>query len=547
MKNTFNFNIFLAIAAIALLINVGSYGVIESSDARYAEIGRAMYVSGDYVHPNLLDVHHYHKPPITYQITALGYQIFGINPFGARFFLQLAVLLQLVLVYRLTILLFDNKKTALWAAIIYFSFPLVLISSRNLTTDAFLATFALLSIFSWVKYRKTGFQKWLYFFTISLGLGFFTKGPVVFIVPVLFILFYNRTEVTKRNFSIHHILAWGLFLVIASSWFIYLGIQNPTFVDYFLGKQTADRFSKNAFGRTQPFWYFLAFAPLVGLPWFLALLYLIKEQKNRFKFKTLHFAMLMAVIIPLIFFSISSSKRILYILPLYSLLAILAAHLFTKIEVDRVKIINGIILGFSSLIVLAFIVAPFVEFGLNFPYYLAIASLIVAVLTIVIYRSKSIETKSKPVFTSLLTALLLLISSSVIFSKNELNVNATKPITEFIKQENLNSRDILVYNTRKPSIAFGLNKSIISLYDGDESLNRETQFEEDLNWKKYLINMEDESEINYLKQVIEKPTVLILYKKGFIIKNRNHPNKIDWLVNNYENKKQIGNNWTIFY
>ena len=205
MKNKLTFNIFLVIAAISLLINVGSYGVIESSDARYAEIGRAMHVSGDYMHPNLLDVHHYHKPPFTYQITALGYKIFGINAFGARFFLQLAVLLQLVLVYRLSISLFNNKKTALWSAIIYFSFPLVLMSSRNLTTDAFLATFVLLSIYSWVKYRQSGIIKWLYAFTLSLALGFLTKGPVIFIVPVIFILFYNRTEKAKRNFSIHHI------------------------------------------------------------------------------------------------------------------------------------------------------------------------------------------------------------------------------------------------------------------------------------------------------------------------------------------------------
>ena len=128
MKNNFNFNIFIIIAAVALFINVGSYGVLESSDARYAEIGRAMYATGDYVHPNLLDVHHYHKPPFTYQITALGYEIFGVNPFGARFFLQLAVLLQILLVYKLTLLLFNTKKTALWASIIYFTFPLVLIS-----------------------------------------------------------------------------------------------------------------------------------------------------------------------------------------------------------------------------------------------------------------------------------------------------------------------------------------------------------------------------------------------------------------------------------
>ncbi|RPD98208.1 glycosyltransferase family 39 protein [Aureibaculum marinum] len=539
MKDNFNFNIFLIIAAIALLINVGSYGVIESSDARYAEIARAMYVTGDYLQPNLLDVHHYHKPPFTYQITALGYKIFGINAFGARFFLQLAVLIQLILVYKLTNLLFNTKKTALWASIIYFSFPLVLISSRNLTTDAFLATFALLSIYTWVKYRTTGSFKWLYFFTISLSLGFLTKGPVIFIVPVLFILFYNTKEKPKTSFSIHHILAWTLFLTLASSWFIYLGVQNSSFIDYFLGKQTADRFSKNAFGRTEPFWYFLAFAPLVGLPWFLALLYLVKDQKKVFKLKTLHFALLMAVVIPLLFFSISSSKRILYILPLYSILAILTAHLFTKLEIYKVKNVNAIILIFSGLILLTFIIAPFIDFDMDIPYYLSIASGLIIISIILIYRNKKINAKEKPIYTSLLIALLLVISSSIIFNKNELKVNGVKPITDFIKQKRLNDREILVYNTRKPSIAFGLNKSIISLYDGHESLNRETQFEQDLNWKKHLINLKNDQEYKSLYKLTAQPTVLLVYKQKV-------PENLQWLINSYTTKKEMGK-WTIYY
>ena len=538
MKSKLSFNLFLLIAAISLLINVGSYGVIESSDARYAEIGRSMYNSNDYIHPNLLDVHHYHKPPFTYQITALGYKIFGINSFGARFFLQLAVLLQLILVYRLSILLFNNKKTALWSAIIYFSFPLVLISSRNLTTDAFLATFALLSIYSWVRYRKSGIIKWLYAFTLSLAFGFLTKGPVIFIVPIIFILFYNRTEKAKRNFSFHHIAAWTLFLVVAASWFVYLGYSNPAFLDYFLGKQTADRFSKNAFGRTEPFWYFFALAPLVGLPWFLAFIYLLKDQKELLKTKSLHFAMLMAFVIPLIFFSISSSKRILYILPLYGLLAILIADLFSKINTEKVKIINSFVLGFSGLILLAFIVAPFINTGMNFPYYLAIGSCI-ALITISLFYKSIKELKFKPILTSLIVTVFLLISASTILAKNELKINASKPVTDFIISENLNSRDVLVYNIRKSSIAFGLNKSIISLYDGHGSLNRETQFETDLNWKKHLINLKDSSELKSLHNIVEKPTVLLLYKKQL-------PESLDWLAKKYTHKKVMGK-WTILY
>ena len=540
MKNNFYFKIFLVICAFALFINVGQYGVIESSDARYAEIAREMFVSGDFIHPNLLDVHHYHKPPFTYQITAIGYYLFGVNPFGARFFLQIAVLIQLMLMYSLTKMLFKSEKTALWSSIIYFSFPIVLISSRNLTTDAFVATFVLLSIYAWVKYRKFGLIKWLYFFTISLAVGFLTKGPVVFIVPVIFVLFYNRIEKAKYSLSIHHLLAWFLCILISSSWFIYLAIENPIFIDYFLGRQTVDRFSVNAFGRTEPFWYFLAFAPLVGLPWFLIMIYLIKVNKNSFTHRSLNFSLIITAFIPLIFFSISSSKRILYILPLYAIIAILTAHLLTKIKEDKFNVINYFVIGFSSIIAISFIVTLLVNVDFNFPIIIGISGILLAVSIYFIYRTNTIEASSKPMIVSFSVSILLLINSSIFFSANELEVNSGKPITDFIISEKLDDREVMVYDVRKSSIAFGLNKSIISLNNGHNSLARETQFENDLHWKEYLINLKNKEEIRYLKEeVLKKPTVLIIYRNPL-------PTDLDWILGYYKFKKEM-KSWTIYY
>ncbi|MGB5363060.1 MAG: glycosyltransferase family 39 protein [Aureibaculum sp.] len=540
MKNNFYFKIFLVICAFALFINVGQYGVIESSDARYAEIAREMFISGDFIHPNLLDVHHYHKPPFTYQITAIGYYLFGVNPFGARFFLQIAVLIQLMLMYSLTKMLFKSEKTALWSSIIYFSFPIVLISSRNLTTDAFVATFVLLSIYAWVKYRKFGLIKWLYFFTISLAVGFLTKGPVVFIVPVIFVLFYNRIEKAKYSLSIHHLLAWFLCILISSSWFIYLAIENPIFIDYFLGRQTVDRFSVNAFGRTEPFWYFLAFAPLVGLPWFLIMIYLIKVNKNSFTHRSLNFSLIITAIIPLIFFSISSSKRILYILPLYAIIAILTAHLLTKIKEDKFNVINYIVIGFSSIIAISFIGTLLVNVDFNFPIIIGISGILLAVSIYFIYRTNTIEASSKPMIVSFSVSILLLINSSIFFSANELEVNSGKPITDFIISEKLDDREVMVYDVRKSSIAFGLNKSIISLNNGHNSLARETQFENDLHWKEYLINLKNKEEIQYLKEeVLKKPTVLIIYRNPL-------PTDLDWILGYYKFKKEM-KSWTIYY
>jgi 4-amino-4-deoxy-L-arabinose transferase len=539
VKKDLHFKIVFLISALALLINVGSYGVIESSDARYAEIGREMVTSGDYLHPNLLDVHHYHKPPLTYQITALGYELFGINPFGARFFLQITILIQLLLVYALAKLLFNNEKTALWASLIYISFHLVLISSRNLTTDAFLNTFALASIYAWVRYRKNASVGWLYVFTISLALGFLTKGPVIFIIPVVFILFFNSTEKSITSLSIHHIFSWLLFLLIAASWFVYLATQNPDFIDYFLGRQTVDRFSKNAFGRTEPFWYFFAYNTLIDIPWTLILAYLIIKQKQLFTAKSIYFALLASCVIPLIFFSISSSKRILYVLPMYGLLALLIAQLLATLPSKNIRFINYLIIGFSSLVIIAFIVTLGVDVTFHFPKALGIISILLIPIIVWIYKTKNIDAKSKPIYTSFIISLFLLIGSSSVFSANQLKVNSNKPITDFLIANGLNQRAVMVYNSRKPSIAFGLNKSIISLNDGHPSLARETQFETDNRWKNYLIDVTDETELKYLQSVASKPSVLLLYKRPL-------PERLTWLLPQYKHKKVMGK-WTIYY
>ena len=117
--------LFLCIVWIVLIVGLGNYGLAETSEARYAEISREMFLSGDYLNPKLLGIFHFHKPPITYYITTLGYRIFGVNEFGARFFLQIAIVIQLVLVYRLANLLYKDKRIAFMAGLIYFSFPIV--------------------------------------------------------------------------------------------------------------------------------------------------------------------------------------------------------------------------------------------------------------------------------------------------------------------------------------------------------------------------------------------------------------------------------------
>lgn len=532
--------LFFILAAMILLSAVGSYGVIETSDARYAEIAREMFLSKDWLHPNLLDVHHYHKPPVTYQITALGYQLWGINPFAARFFLQVTILIQIVLVYLLTLEFTAQKRTALWASVIYFTFPLVLIASRNLTTDAFLTTFTLLSIYSWVRYRKRGEVFWLYLFTFSLGLGFLTKGPVVFLAPVMFAIFYNRIESSKRTWNIHHLIAWSVFLAVAASWFVYLAFDNPAFWDYFIGKQTVDRFSHNVFNRSEPFWYFIVLAPLVGMPWLLLFPWFFKRSSLTFKPLTIESVLVLSVAVPLIFFSISTSKRILYILPLYPLLAVATALFLQKLPEMYNKTVLRVISGYALLLFTIFTLAPWIPGKVDFPAYLTPLSLLLIVLLAAAWKSDRLESKSKSVLISFVTSSYFLIVATILFSHSIQTFKIATPVTEWISTQGLQEREILIYNKRLPSVAFELNRSVISLYDGARQLNREVQFEQDEKWKAYLYNLQDKNERARLETELKThPSLLILYKDKL-------PKSRAWLKAHYSKEKHLGK-WTVYY
>tara|TARA_R110002012_G_scaffold176161_1_gene341033 strand:- start:8093 stop:9112 length:1020 start_codon:yes stop_codon:yes gene_type:complete len=112
----------LAIVGMVLFFNLGAWSVTESSEARYAEIAKEMVQTGDWLHPQLMGIYHYHKPPVTYWLTAVSFKVLGISPFSARFLLQISVLIQIWLVYKITFILLKRSNAAFLSAMLYASF-----------------------------------------------------------------------------------------------------------------------------------------------------------------------------------------------------------------------------------------------------------------------------------------------------------------------------------------------------------------------------------------------------------------------------------------
>jgi 4-amino-4-deoxy-L-arabinose transferase len=535
MKN--KLYIFLAVAFISLTLFLGNWGLTESSEARYAEIGKEMFVNQDFVNPTLLGIKHLHKPPATYYITALGYQIFGVNEFAARFFMQLALVFQLLLVYKITLLLYKNEKIAFAASLIYFSFPITVIAVRTLTTDAYLTTFILASIYFWLRYKAQSKPYLLYLFYLFLGLIFETKGPVGFIVPLTFVITHKIIYKDKIEISIHQFLGFLVFLMVSASWYITAINNNEGLLDYFFNNQLVERVAENKFKRGKPFWYYILLMPLIGLPWLFYLIFYFKKNIGLiFKEKKNDFILLITFLVLFTVLSISTSKLILYVLPLYFILAIFSAKYLSECSEKTIKLFSTIYTVLIGLITLAVVILSFIEND-GLQVHKGYASIIFVLFgSFSWYITKKINNANylKPAYLGVVFIIAIIMTSNHFFKSNESKINSVKPIATFIEENSKGKSQVLVYNYLLPSLSFYLNEDITTINHGRYTTQRETQFETNDDWKENLINYFDTKERTRILEInIENPTFLIKRKKD------NFPDTLQVLANKLKNKKEF--------
>jgi hypothetical protein len=85
-----------------------------------------------------------------------------------------------------------------------------------------------------------------------------------------------------------------------------------------------------------------------------------------------------------------------------------------------------------------------------------------------------------------------------------------KNLAIFLQNDLGSAENVLVYDSRLPSLSFATDKNIISLYDGSDDLNRETQFQKDDRWRENLINLLERPD--WLEQDVPARSVLVVKK-----------------------------------
>lgn len=526
------------------LLGLGAWGLTESSEARYAEISREMLIDDDFVHPRLLEIQHYHKPPLTYQISALGYKIFGINEFGARFFLQIALLLQVFLTYRIGLLLFKREKIALLASIIYFSFPIVLMASNNLTTDAYLTTFVIMAIYSWLLYRLKSKIFGLYLAAIALGLGFLTKGPVVLLPFLVFIGTYTFYKGRRMKFNIHSLLAALLFLGVSASWFILVIREIPELWNYFFETHTIERaLNAQDFNRDKPFWYFFAYSPLVGIPWFFFfLVLLVRNLRKKDKIDPVVKMLILNTGIVLLAFSLFSSKLVLYVLPLYLYVALASAFFIQKASGKILRAFTNSYRILFLLIAVAVSVA-LISGRIEIQQELIYLLLFLLITGLVVMYFKGFRSRLQQLISiSLLFAAILLGTFRIVANQNPYLINSTKSLAGEIKQiQDVSGKtSVAVFDNRLSALPFYLDQKTVNIHRDKFETRREVLFEEKGEYLRYYWDINEKESLDELIRFLKEDRGIFIAKDS-----KEFRDSIDLYLQNMQVKHS--DKWDIYY
>jgi 4-amino-4-deoxy-L-arabinose transferase-like glycosyltransferase len=129
----------------------------------------------------------------------------------------------------------------------------------------------------------------------------------------------------------------------------------PDFLHYALVVETAQRLTTGALGRAEAWWYFLPIVVAAALPWSLVALATIRRPSRASPPDPRVVLLGCWIVIPLLFFTLSQSKRPQYVLPLVPAWALAVAHVWhaTDRRVIAARVAGGILAILGAALLLA--------------------------------------------------------------------------------------------------------------------------------------------------------------------------------------------------
>ncbi len=308
-------------ASLALSLAIAcAFPLVDPDEGRNAQVAAEMAADGDLVIPHLAGVPYLDKPPALFALGAIAIRVFGPQRFAPRLPAILAALVTLWLLARASRRLapagHEVRAIALAAAA-----PLFAVIGAYVIFDMPL-TACVTAVWTGLALelehgpsapRRAGMF-------LALALGILIKGPVMLAWGLGGSV---AAALLLRDGAALRWLAWGpgwlIALGLPGAWFAAAVQRHPEYVHYAFLEESFERMTSTAFHRDQPWWFVPAVFAGGALPWSLTSPW--RAPGTRATRVAAGFVLFAAV-----FFSLSHSKLVTYLLPAFPALAWWAAE-----------------------------------------------------------------------------------------------------------------------------------------------------------------------------------------------------------------------------
>jgi 4-amino-4-deoxy-L-arabinose transferase-like glycosyltransferase len=342
----------LAATLLGLVYGLTAYPLLEPDEGRNAEVAREMAASNDYLLPQLDGLPYVDKPVLFFAVEAAAMELLGPGVLAAR----LPPLLFTLATLGVTAW-FARRRSgadAAWTAVIATgAAPLTLGFARTVIFDSTLTFFVVAAVVAFYEaterryggkavsdtgdlhtalppYRLTDRSwSWAVLGWAAMALAVLTKGPIGLALPLMVIVPYALWRRAGR-------VLWTpagplLFAVLLMPWLMAMSRRVPDFLHYAVVTETLVRLATPALSRTGPLWYFIPIVLVGALPWTVVALAGLKQGLSRQPDgRRDHYPLFLLcwILVPLVFFSLSQSKRPQYVVPIVPAVALLVAHIW---------------------------------------------------------------------------------------------------------------------------------------------------------------------------------------------------------------------------
>jgi 4-amino-4-deoxy-L-arabinose transferase-like glycosyltransferase len=327
--------VLLLVGCPVLFFGLGGYELRDSTEPRVAGTAAGMLVGGDWVVPKLNGHAFLEKPPLCPWLGALSMGTFGLTPLAARLPSALAGLMVALGIFWALIRLRQPPARALLAASLLVTTAGFWDNARQAGEDTVLTlgvTLCLLSFFQ-ATGKKWNFGAW-WLFAAGLAIATMSKGVLGLAIPgvTIFAFLSAETVVSKRWVPADWLRPVGAGLVGLIPLCVWIGLlyhrSGGQAVSEVLWANSFGRFSGEFArgGHLEPFYYYLTKIPELFQPWAI-LVYLGLWRCLRAGFRDRWGIFLSCwILAPFALLSLSSGKRMVYLLSIYPAAAMMAGH-----------------------------------------------------------------------------------------------------------------------------------------------------------------------------------------------------------------------------